>query len=270
LTPFAFDTIYNEDCLTGMGRIPDGSVDLVVMDPPYYRVMTEDYAGNKYDWDKQWETRDEYTEWLGKVFTQCERVLKPNGSLFCFADDMVCPWVHVEADKHFRVLNSIVWVKPNNMTNLGWREMRKFTPITERIIFCEKKDAAGMPATGLEKIHSDPDCFRSIRDYLVSERDRLMADKGLDMTAFRKFFAELTGTMRMEYHYFGDYQWCLPTEEIYGIMRSTGYWRREYEELRRPFDQRVNHTDVWTYNITSTYEDCVHPTQKPMDMIRVW
>ena len=29
------DTIYCEDCRIGMGRIPDGSIGLVVMDPPY-------------------------------------------------------------------------------------------------------------------------------------------------------------------------------------------------------------------------------------------
>nr|DAH59521.1 MAG TPA: adenine-specific methyltransferase [Caudoviricetes sp.] len=27
--------IYNEDCLEGMKRIPDGSVSLIVTDPPY-------------------------------------------------------------------------------------------------------------------------------------------------------------------------------------------------------------------------------------------
>ena len=29
------DKIYNEDCLEGMNRIPDGRVDLIVTDPPY-------------------------------------------------------------------------------------------------------------------------------------------------------------------------------------------------------------------------------------------
>lgn len=29
------DKIYNEDCLEGMKRIPDGSVDLIMTDPPY-------------------------------------------------------------------------------------------------------------------------------------------------------------------------------------------------------------------------------------------
>ena len=27
--------IYNEDCLEGMKRIPDGSVDMVLTDPPF-------------------------------------------------------------------------------------------------------------------------------------------------------------------------------------------------------------------------------------------
>ena len=29
------DTIYNEDCLQGMRRMGDGSVDCIVCDPPY-------------------------------------------------------------------------------------------------------------------------------------------------------------------------------------------------------------------------------------------
>ena len=32
--------IYNEDCLVGMKRIPDGSVDLVVTSPPYDNLRT--------------------------------------------------------------------------------------------------------------------------------------------------------------------------------------------------------------------------------------
>ena len=30
------DRIYNEDCLKGLAQIPDASIDLVIMDPPYY------------------------------------------------------------------------------------------------------------------------------------------------------------------------------------------------------------------------------------------
>ena len=40
--------IYNEDCLEGMKRIPDGSVDLTVTSPPYDNLRT--YNGNIDQW----------------------------------------------------------------------------------------------------------------------------------------------------------------------------------------------------------------------------
>ena len=36
------DVIYNEDCLKGMKKLPDNSIDLVIIDPPY-----EIHAGKK-------------------------------------------------------------------------------------------------------------------------------------------------------------------------------------------------------------------------------
>ncbi len=42
------NTIYNEDCLEGMKRIPDGSVDLTVTSPPYDNLRT--YNGNIAQW----------------------------------------------------------------------------------------------------------------------------------------------------------------------------------------------------------------------------
>ena len=32
--------IFNEDCRTGLDRIPDRSIDLVMMDPPYEQHVT--------------------------------------------------------------------------------------------------------------------------------------------------------------------------------------------------------------------------------------
>lgn len=43
-----FDVIHNEDCLEGMKRIPDGSVDLTVTSPPYDNLRS--YNGNIDQW----------------------------------------------------------------------------------------------------------------------------------------------------------------------------------------------------------------------------
>ena len=41
------DTIFNEDCLQGMKRIPDGSVDCIVTDPPY--IIGRSHGGSVND-----------------------------------------------------------------------------------------------------------------------------------------------------------------------------------------------------------------------------
>ena len=41
------NVIYKEDCLTGLGRIPDGIVDLVFTDPPYYQNRAGNLTGLK-------------------------------------------------------------------------------------------------------------------------------------------------------------------------------------------------------------------------------
>ena len=43
------DTIYNEDCLEGMKRIPDGTIDLTVTSPPYDNLRT--YNGYCFDFE---------------------------------------------------------------------------------------------------------------------------------------------------------------------------------------------------------------------------
>jgi site-specific DNA-methyltransferase (adenine-specific) len=63
------DQIYNEDCLEGMKRIDDASVDCVVTSPPYFV-------------DKEYEHGTTYDEWqslLQDFIAQSARVLKPGG-----------------------------------------------------------------------------------------------------------------------------------------------------------------------------------------------
>lgn len=75
---------YCGDCLDILNTVPEHSVDLAILDPPYFRIMVKDYAGQRYDWDDQWNTLDDYTDWMGEVFAEVKRVLKPNGSIYCF------------------------------------------------------------------------------------------------------------------------------------------------------------------------------------------
>ena len=63
--------IFNEDCLEWMKRIPDGSIDCVITDPPYWTTAC------KWDtvipFDKMWE--------------QLKRIIKPNGAIVLFGSE---------------------------------------------------------------------------------------------------------------------------------------------------------------------------------------
>ena len=63
------DVIYNEDCLEGMKRIPDGSIDMILCDLPYGTTQNK--------WDCVID--------LQKLWIQYERVIKDNGCIALFA-----------------------------------------------------------------------------------------------------------------------------------------------------------------------------------------
>ena len=59
------DTVYNEDCLEGMKRIPDGSIDCIICDLPYGTTRNK--------WDSVLP--------LDRLWTQYRRVAKPNAAM---------------------------------------------------------------------------------------------------------------------------------------------------------------------------------------------
>lgn len=69
--------IHNSDCIELLNKLPDNSIDCVIIDPPYMNVVNE-------KWDKQWKTIDEYVEWCEEWIGESKRVLKRSGSFYIF------------------------------------------------------------------------------------------------------------------------------------------------------------------------------------------
>ena len=264
--------IYQGDCMDYMQEMPDKCVNLVVADIPYFRIMTEDWKRTKYEWDDQWATLPDYLQWVSGIGAEIKRVMKDKGSLYLFADDKISAYVQVELDKFLHLENPITWVKPNNLTMKGWTGYRSYAPITERILFYSKETEK----TGLQEIYENPDCFKAIKEYMRGERTAIIDAKGFKtQEEFNQYINQVTNTASVvSRHYFPDSQWVFPTAEIYNLLQTTGFFkreyeelRREYEELRRPFNQKINYTDVWTINIIGGKETVEHPTQKPLELI---
>jgi len=65
------------DCIEELKKLDSNSVDLIVADPPYFKVIGE-------KWDYQWRTEKEYVDWSLKWFSEASRVLRLGGTFYCF------------------------------------------------------------------------------------------------------------------------------------------------------------------------------------------
>ena len=58
---------HNMDCLQFLESLPDRSIDAIILDPPYYRVVND-------KWDNQWKSTEDYLTWCKKWLAECSRV----------------------------------------------------------------------------------------------------------------------------------------------------------------------------------------------------
>jgi DNA modification methylase len=84
--------IHQGDAADVMARMPSGSIDLIITSPPYWTaVKYDDGAIDGGDAPGRWATYDDYLEDMFRVWTQCARVLRPNGKLCINAPLMPIP-----------------------------------------------------------------------------------------------------------------------------------------------------------------------------------
>jgi site-specific DNA-methyltransferase (adenine-specific) len=259
-----------------MRTLPDASVDAVVTDPPYYRVKDE-------DWDHQWDEPAAFLAWLDQVAEQWQRLLKPNGSLYCFASPQMAARVELMLGQRFQVLNNIRWTKAQ-----GWHEkaekeaLRSYLSPWEAVIFAEQfgADGAAMGGSGYSSACDELRgfVFERLRLYLDSEREAA----GFTVRQVAEAFQVKSGSRTvtgMAGHWFSRVQWTLPTAENYAwlqdlfnyedLRRDYEDLRRDYEDLRRPFSvTRFDpFTDVWTFGTVKPRAG-KHPCEKPQALLR--
>ena len=104
-----------EDCIEGMSRLTNESVDLVVTSPPYnLGIGYRQYA------DRQ--DRQSYLKWCGEWAGQVRRILKPTGSFFLNigsapSNPMLPHEIVMELRELFVLQNTIHWIKSITIEN---------------------------------------------------------------------------------------------------------------------------------------------------------
>ena len=105
-----FDEIYNEDCLEGMKRIADRSVDAVVCDLPYGILNRKNREAR---WDRPIP--------LAPLWEQYRRIIKPDSPVILFGQGMFTAKLLMSQPRLWRY--NLVWYKDRASGHLNANRM---------------------------------------------------------------------------------------------------------------------------------------------------
>ena len=152
------NTIYNEDCLQTIKKMPDNFVDCIITSPPYNTGGRVNYWSNKiingkreYSIEKRYDqyldtkTTVGYINWSIDLFNSYEKILKNNGCILYNVsygnENPDVLWLLVAEiiqNTDFMIADCIIWKKktalPNNISK------NKLTRICEFVFVIVRKD----------------------------------------------------------------------------------------------------------------------------------
>jgi site-specific DNA-methyltransferase (adenine-specific) len=96
--------LYNQDCIAGMDRLAEGSVDLAFADPPFN-------IGYKYDVYEDQLAADEYLNWTRQWGAALVRTLKPDGTFWlAIGDDFAAELKTIfQRELHLCCRSWVIW-----------------------------------------------------------------------------------------------------------------------------------------------------------------
>jgi len=248
-------------------RIPDESIDLIIADPPYFRIANE-------EWDNQWETIEDWADWCLSWGKESNRILASNGSAYIYGDNHNLAYLQVRFDKlDWSLLNLIIWSKTNyTMLKASPDVLRTYqVQAEEHILFYGKDKLPGFGTTASQQ------SAIPMGEYLRLERLRA----NVSMKEIQELFPSKTGgltgcvsnwelglnfPLRYQYETIRNYlnnknRNEYLRKEYEELRKEYEELRREYEELRRPF-YGGKLTDVWTGPLISASHK-THIAEKP-------
>jgi adenine-specific DNA-methyltransferase len=278
-------TLFNCSCFDLYPQLESASISLIATDPPYMNVKDE-------AWDRQWKSPEAYIEWIGENCKEWQRILKPNGSLYCFASPEMAARVEVLMRQYFNVLSNISWRKEFSRHNQSDKDiLRCFFPQTERLIFAEQYGCMYEDAS--KALHKD--VYAPLGRYIQTERERAGLTR-CEVEVALGFVSSSDPTKGTALCYRWEEGSSLPTLETYEKLRKYlnsknggDYLRREYEDLRREYEDlrreyedlrreyedlrrpffatpSAPYTDVWDFPTVDPYPG-KHPCEKPLGMM---
>jgi DNA modification methylase len=236
--------IYNKDCLIYLKDMEPQTIDLIVLDPPYYQVVKE-------DWDNIWKSMDEYLLWIENVVKELERVSKYSCSVWLFGYAYQLGYIIPIFEKYGFTYRQHITINKGLRSVAGRTsaKLKMFPTVTEHIIYFHKEARP------------------TIRD-ILQKRQKETKIKSSDINLQLGKAINGGGTWSC---IAGKKQKTLqyPTKEDWNKLNEIfGGIDEKYDDLVYKFNIEQGITDVWDdINFYDKSIKRLHPTQKPYSLI---
>lgn len=184
------NTIYNEDCLKGMKKIPDNSVDMVLCDLPY--------GTTKEKWDIKLP--------LDELWREYKRILRPMGAIVLTASNPFTAELIMSNKKSFS--HQWIWEKESGVNPLAVKKI-PFKNFEDVIVFYNK----GKEKNDYNKASPLRDYAKKLKQYIDKTPKQLRED-------FIKLYPETKGHQVAHFMSPNSVQFCLCTKQTYKDLQK--------------------------------------------------
>jgi len=245
--------LYKGDCLIESDKIESGSVDLILTDLPYGTVKGMRGDMEKYkrlsnaDWDNVIDT--------DKIMQIANRILRKNGKMVLTANQPFTTELISKAIPNLPHCYNMYWDKMH-FANCLVANKAPVSYIEDVLVFSKLYDT--------ERKHP-------LRDYFYSEFEKTkLSFLEINRDYLKCAYGNGGG---VAYNMLSKTRtdFCMPTEKRYKQLQETGFFKRDYSELKKTDAKYRSTFNLWEGkkykgNILKYKKDYdgYHPTQKPV------
>jgi len=228
--------LFQGDCIDALKEVPDKSIQLICIDPPYN--IGKD----------TWDNIDNYIEWLLSIIQILETKLKDNGSFFMFHNEMETIselMVTIKKNTKFIFRQMIVWNKRfNESKKKGFmdgyvvkNDMHNWNKMAEYILFYTFDNTYKL---------KEARTLHNVSQMTISKE--IVSKTG----GFTGWYSNLETGKNM------------PTRET--IKPIEKHIKLTYEDIVPKFNNMKTDHSVWNYDMAKRCP--VHITPKPIDLLK--
>jgi len=233
--------ILNDDFLNKSNKIiKDLSLDLVIADPPYFKVIGK-------PWDYKWSTLVDYLSWCEQWLDIIASKLRYGGSLYVFGYfRTLAPFLALAEARGLELRQQIIIDKGiRSVAGRKTSTYRLFPNVTESILFLtkdNKKIIKPLLKNRAEEL--------GLKSKQINERLGVKSNGG-------GMWSIYTGKNMCEQ---------FPTKDTWDKLMKVLEMEEDYYKYSQTFNPIMGLTDVWT-DIDFYSSDRIHPTEKPYKLI---